>query len=70
MGQTSIVLVSIARATVKLLAGTHANKDPGIIKSRLSITNRFKRDAVEEDGFEGEEGEGSFNFSFSFADPF
>lgn len=65
-----MVLVNIARATVQLLTGIHPSKDPGIIKSKLSITNRFKRDVVEGDGFEDEEGEGSFSFSFSFVEPF
>jgi len=65
VGQTSMVLARMAMATPSSLTGIHPSKDPGIVKSKLSITSRFKRHTADGSDFEGEELLDFFSFFFS-----
>jgi hypothetical protein len=55
-------------ATPKSLTGIHPNKDPGIVKFKLSITSWFKRDTVDGTGSEVERLP-DFSPFFSLASP-
>lgn len=71
VGQTSMVLASMAKATPISLTGIHPSKDPGIVKSKLSITSRFKRETDDGSGFRGEVLSGlSFLSVSAFTEPF
>jgi hypothetical protein len=69
VGQTSMVLASMAMATPMSLTWIHPSKDPGIVKSKLSITSR-KRYTANGTGFEDEELPDASSFFFSSTEPF
>jgi hypothetical protein len=60
----------MATATPILLTGIHPSKYPGIVKSKQSITSRFKRHTANGAGFEGEELPDAFTFVFSSTELF
>jgi hypothetical protein len=55
----------MAIATPISLTGIHPSKDPGMVKSKRSITSRFTSDIVGETGFEDVELTELFSFSLT-----